>query len=425
MPNIWDLMNQIGPRVGIRVTPDSSINPIRHVQQPANWDRLYRAAVAAALLPPGKSSPLFVATYGGSDETYFATDGLATTWCGYQRQRLVNLLGLWGDFYHIRMNIVDAPFWSGTPPIVALVGGGRTQTPSGYGATAVYTALATTLWTFTTPYALDPVKGEIGAVYLDTATAMSWSLDGGSFTTVGVTNGNTTAQKKLVLNAASNGWNPNAVNGIHTLALRQSVAATCIPTGFYCCPGGSAQTFGVGYARLTYPGASVLDWYRLDQSPPDKTLMLAGNTSALAPVVPGFGFPMNAHLVQFAGDLAANDMILGNDPAITRRGLLAMMSASRRAVDDCTIAGLEVSVPDGVRSDLNAANCPANSATYPDYQEQFRDALDHIGGSLFSLHDRWGNLGVAKGFQTQVNGGFHMSPDGARDADQFLQQGGL
>lgn len=366
-----------------------------------------------------KNAPARLAIYGASDELYFSPS-LDLSWPGQLRNQLLAATGtrVWGDCYHARMNAIDCPFFAGALPIVARAG--PIVTSAGYGTADAYVTLAVTLQTFTTLYP----SQRIDWIYQDTLNKSQKSIDGGAFDNAGIVNGNSSMHKRFT----QTNLNPAIA---HSLATQQvTAAADCISYAFASYPldpalQANAGLGGLAFSRFTVPGTGLFDYMRQDGTPPDKTVLLSDSTTQA--VAPGFGWPMVNDLNIIVMDMMINDLALGNPIEYGLEALMRMCYGMRRAVPDTDFLFLLPSLPDGIHSDVLAANTIANiAALWPSARRVVRQAAGELGAFVVDLDTRWLNFGFTRQFQTNVNGGFHMNyPQGINDCLAALNETGL
>jgi hypothetical protein len=228
--------------------------------------------------------------------------------------------------------------------------------------------------------------------------------------------------------------------GIHYLAIQQQVASTFRPLGFESFAAGSASQVGVSFARIFYSGSGGFDWIREDgyagifPNGLDKAIYLSGTTSPPPTISGVFDFPTKLDLAVICLDLMGNDM---NVAFGLLQGAAAGVSASpqssyeavrricmnlRRANPAISFQFLIPSIPDGVYSELTAANTVANAWVWKDWKKQGYFLADEFTGMLYDMDEDVGPTGVTKGYQTQANGGFHLTDLGHQRAADVLSE---
>ena len=396
------------------------------VYAPPGWDDVWVKGKIS-----GRPNILLI---GASDATgYLSTDCTTLAFPELLRTRLAAQYGVWGDFYHARMNVVDAPSFTGTPPFVN-GGAGTTQQFQGYGSLDTWAATGSTLLTFNTPYACT----QVDIIYLDSvgASPPQYAVDGGSLVAFPALTGTGKQLRLSITGLAAT---------THSIALRQQTASSLRVMGCACYPTGSAASSGLGWARMNYPGSAAM-FYLFQGGYPsifpggyDQVDYLTDCTSVpgVRPITTGFGFPTGGtpaavditgkiHLVYIVADLMGNDCnqaLAGpnpTDPEGSHEAMRRICSAVRRASDDVSIALVIPSLPDGMYSDLLTANTISYAWSWENYKSKAWDLGREFNALVIDSDADFGSLGVANGYQTQTVGGFHLTNTGHARTDALV-----
>jgi len=387
-----------------------------YLSTPSGWDANWVAAKQG-----GNPKALLL---GASDASgYLSSDCTTKSFAEIIRAQLAQTFGIWGDFYHSRLNVVDSPSFTGTPPFVNN-GAGPTQQFQGYSSLDTWAGTGSTLLTFTSPYACN----QIDIIYLDAAGASppQYAVDGGSLVAFPAL-GSTGKQLRLSITGLS--------NAVHTVTIRQQSANSLRMMGCVCYPTTSSAPRGLGFARMNFPGSAGLFYLRQDSYPSlfpngyDQVSYLADATSApgTTPITTGFGFPTGGlNLVLLVLDLVGNDcnqaLVAANptSPHSSHQAMRRVLSALRRGNKNISIACIIPSLPDGLYSDLLTANTVSYAWAWQDYKAKAWDLAAEFNAMMYDQDVDFGGTGVADGYQTQVVGGFHLTDAGHARAASIL-----
>ena len=130
----------------------------------------------------------------------------------------------------------------------------------------------------------------------------------------------------------------------------------------------------------------------------------------------GFGFPSAPSCAVIA--LGLNDCSDLYGPDLVGNAIGSLINACRRAVQDCSIVVIAHSNPDGITSDVTAANgLLTNARSWPLYVDRMASIARENTCAFLNIDAKWGPRGLALGFQ---NDNVHPSQRGHDDIAQLL-----
>jgi hypothetical protein len=401
--------NQFIPNVVVPATPPPDIDtplPISgpYYYLPTDWDAAWKAAKSAV-----GSQRISVVGIGDSDTAgEGASDIVTTAWWPRLRSALLSANGnrLGGDHFGVLYTpAVNLPK-SSTP----LTMGGTINTDW----TAYYNSFnnvifnnnaQTPLWTCAPAY--NVVGFDI--LYQDfQAGSWTYNVDGGSNTTVTVTNNGTyaTAQvKKISITGLT--------SGLHTLHINSSSTTnSCTILGITA----YASTSGICFANNGWQGLGLVngDVYNnalLDTSltPVDRLAMYQGYTGipSAPTALSGLGFPAQPDLAIVA--LGINDAIASVSRADFRNGLERLIWSLRYGKNDaCSIIIVAMYCPDGTltNSSTTVANMDYTNAAYVAYRDIKAAMLECAQANncaFVDVHSAFGRQPIANGWVTSAS----------------------
>ena len=344
---------------------------------PDGWDDCWKAAKANS-----GSAPAWLTVIGDSVSAgAVSSDYVNKSWTAVLKGKLAPPYRLYGDFWPTSMSASFATF-GGTPPWV------MNDTPTWYrwgmGALPLYSgAPANPVMTFTTPYACT----DLDLVYLDYAAGTwTYTVDGGAAQTVTTTGAG--YAKRVQATGLANTTHTVAVTGQSAsyVALLQGIATY------------GSRSAGIGFGRIAYSGALAVDDAASNAVPSDMCQQWQGYGATTT----GFGFPTQPSLAIV--ELGINDCANagshagGCGPTQYRRVLTRLVQAFRRGVPNCSVLILGASNPDGVSSDVTSGLF-GNPHSWNLYLAAMKDVGATYGCAFVDIHAKWGETGVAQGFQ--------------------------
>lgn len=370
---------------------------------PHGWDDVWVAARNAS-----GSTPCWITVIGDSvGQGSISTDFMATSWYALLRGSLINRYGLYGDFYSLaesaRFLTYAGGTYNGTPPWVIGVAPAAWNA-HGYGRVPTWTSAPSNFATFVSPAACTAMDIIYGHPYVSSGT-FTYTVDGGTGVVVSMGNTDQYQHRAQITSLA---------NTTHTIILTaQSADNAAHVWGVATYPSGGT---GVGFGKLSAGGVKLIDWTTSSTQPNNRMTLMQGLTSSAST---GFGFPTQPHLAII--ELGLNDcQSLALGPDGFEHGLRLMIQGLRRGRANCSIVLLVPSNPDGQSSDVTSGLL-SNPENWPLYAAKMASVARAWNCALVNIHGKWGENGVALGFQGATN----PHPIDAGHADIAALLGGI
>lgn len=348
---------------------------------PPGWDAGWQAAKALA-----SSSAQWLTVIGDSlSDGQNSTDYINLGWVTLLKNTLVARgLPLMGDFFPVTENVNFTPGWQGTPPFVVNATG-LTWYSWEMGRLPFYSP-GNGLVTFTCPYACT----ELDIVFFDqSAGTFTYILDGGGAVTVVPNCTGAQYSRRMQLTGLS--------NIAHVISFQtQSGANVMGIQGVATYPTAASRSLGMGYGRCAYQAGALADFGNTSSQPSDMCRQWQGFGAATT----GFGFPTQPQLAII--EFGINDAAGLYGVQSYRRTLERLVNALRRGSPNCSIAMMAGSDPDGINSDVTSGffGQPRN---YGLYTGAMRECADTMKCAFVDVSSKWGQTGVAQGFQAANN----------------------
>ena len=356
------------------------VQPTKWLSAPAGWDAAWKAAKAASA-----TVPAWLVALGDSTMVNVASDALVTDTLSKLKTSLASRFTWYGDYWAVTQSAdfytaasATYPAGSAAPWVVP----STNRTWYGWGVTKLpfyASGSAGGPLTFSLPYAVAALGVDL--LHYD-ANAGTWTYRIGAGSPVTVTNtGSHTLKRVAVPGALASG----TVLTMTTQSADNVLGLVGIAT--------YASSHGIGLGRFAYPGASAYDYGYSGNNPADKASLWQSGAASVGLA----GFPFAPSLVLIG--LGINDCQSQYGVLGLRNTLERLCRALRRGSPNCSLLFLVHSNPDPVSSDITSGNF-ANSKSWGLYATAIADVARVWNGAVANIHAKWGDSGVAQGFQS-------------------------
>jgi hypothetical protein len=380
--------------------------PINYLFAPDQWDKGWNNALRTSGSTPASVCVIGDSFTQGEPQT---SDYMSKPFWALFRSNLLAKYTHGGDFYGVwycsdfYVNVLGSTF-AGTPPfVINTTGSGRQWAGGGFGEQVWWTtgSIAGNILTFTTPYACT----DIDIITVDYNSGnWTYTVDGGATQTVTIPSNDGSTLRRTQITGLSNTTHTVVVTG-------QSGAQVFVPYGVATY---KTRTTGLRFGWTAVCGAAMPN-YLIGQTPlVGSYTVWQGRSNA---TLTGFGFPAAPDLFIIA--LGINDCQFsgfGMGLEGYQGALRKLCACIRRGNPGASILFVAHNNPSGDVSDVTTPF--VNARAWPLFIDRMLNIAIDFNCALVNLHAKWGETGVAQGFQ--IAGNPHPNDAGHADIAAVL-----